>query len=196
MTQLKLAIATSSEHKFAELAVLLKSDHWQISQLNLELTEIQELDLLAITQHKLQEAIAACPKNIDLVLVDDTALCLDVLGGLPGPFIKWFLKSMGPTKLAALTKENSLAQAISVLGLAERSSSKTLLFKGEICGQILNGVEAGVFGWDSIFKPLQGANSFAEMSFEQKNRFSHRALAAKNLMRYVNSHRENLFSEG
>ena len=31
------------------------------------------------------------------VLVEDTSLCFNALGGMPGPYIKWFLKSCGPS---------------------------------------------------------------------------------------------------
>ena len=30
------------------------------------------------------------------VLIEDTSLCFNALGGLPGPYIKWFLKNLGP----------------------------------------------------------------------------------------------------
>jgi inosine triphosphate pyrophosphatase len=30
------------------------------------------------------------------VLVEDTCLCFNALGGMPGPYIKWFLKAVGP----------------------------------------------------------------------------------------------------
>ena len=30
------------------------------------------------------------------VLIEDTCLCFNALGGLPGPYIKWFLKKLGP----------------------------------------------------------------------------------------------------
>ncbi|VDQ12403.1 unnamed protein product [Trichobilharzia regenti] len=30
------------------------------------------------------------------VLVEDTALCFNAMNGMPGPFVKWFLKSTGP----------------------------------------------------------------------------------------------------
>jgi inosine triphosphate pyrophosphatase len=29
-------------------------------------------------------------------LVEDTSLCFNALGGLPGPYIKWFLSKIGP----------------------------------------------------------------------------------------------------
>ena len=30
------------------------------------------------------------------VLVDDTSLCINAMGGLPGPYVKWFEKKIGP----------------------------------------------------------------------------------------------------
>lgn len=33
------------------------------------------------------------------VLVEDTSLCFDALGGLPGPYIKWFLEKLKPEGL-------------------------------------------------------------------------------------------------
>lgn len=33
------------------------------------------------------------------VLVEDTSLCFSALGDLPGPYIKWFLKNIGPEGL-------------------------------------------------------------------------------------------------
>jgi inosine triphosphate pyrophosphatase len=30
------------------------------------------------------------------VLVEDTSLCFNAYKGLPGPYIKWFLKNVGP----------------------------------------------------------------------------------------------------
>ena len=30
------------------------------------------------------------------VIIEDTCLCFKAMGGLPGPYIKWFLKKLGP----------------------------------------------------------------------------------------------------
>lgn len=30
------------------------------------------------------------------VLIEDTCLCFNALGGMPGPYIKWFLEKIGP----------------------------------------------------------------------------------------------------
>ena len=34
------------------------------------------------------------------VVVEDTSLCFNALGGMPGPYIKWFLKEVGPAGMS------------------------------------------------------------------------------------------------
>lgn len=37
-------------------------------------------------------------KHVDgAVMIEDTCLCFNALGGMPGPYIKWFLKAVGPS---------------------------------------------------------------------------------------------------
>ena len=35
-------------------------------------------------------------------MVEDTSLCYNAYGGLPGPYIKWFLKKLGHEGLVAM----------------------------------------------------------------------------------------------
>ena len=39
------------------------------------------------------------------VIVEDTSLCFNALGGLPGVYIKWFLKNLGPDGLPRLISD-------------------------------------------------------------------------------------------
>jgi inosine triphosphate pyrophosphatase len=36
------------------------------------------------------------------VIVEDTCLCFNALGGLPGPYVKWFLQTLKPEGLPKL----------------------------------------------------------------------------------------------
>lgn len=36
------------------------------------------------------------------VIVEDTSLCFNAMGGLPGPYIKWFLQKLGHDGLNAM----------------------------------------------------------------------------------------------
>ena len=49
-------------------------------------------------------------------MVEDTSLCFNAYGGLPGPYIKWFLKNLGHeglnTMLAGFQDKSAYAQCI------------------------------------------------------------------------------------
>lgn len=49
-------------------------------------------------------------------MVEDTSLCFNAYGGLPGPYIKWFLKNLGHeglyTMLAGFEDKSAYAQCI------------------------------------------------------------------------------------
>ena len=69
----------------------------QVKNIRLELDEIQSLDPIKIIEHKLNSAKNKLNNegiNFDYIIVEDTSLFIDSLNGLPGPFIKFFLKSI------------------------------------------------------------------------------------------------------
>ena len=49
-------------------------------------------------------------------MVEDTSLCFNAYGGLPGPYIKWFLKNLGHdglnSMLAGFDDKTAYAQCI------------------------------------------------------------------------------------
>jgi Ham1 family len=66
-----------------------------LTLLDVDLPELQEVDTLAIAKNK---ALLAAQLANGPCLVEDTSLCFTALGGMPGPYIKWFqetLKSEG-----------------------------------------------------------------------------------------------------
>ncbi|MCW3119774.1 MAG: rdgB, partial [Chitinophagaceae bacterium] len=64
---------------------------------------------------------------------------------------------------------------------------KETLFEGIAEGQIIN-AKAGSFGfgYDPIFIPDGSAKTFAEMSLEEKNQYSHRKKATEKLATFLN----------
>jgi len=65
-------------------------------------------------------------------LIEDTSLCYNALGGLPGPYIKWFLDKTGlvglNNLLAAYEDKSAYAQTIFAMSL--NAHDKPLLFVG------------------------------------------------------------------
>ncbi len=49
------------------------------------------------------------------VIIEDTCLCFNAMGGLPGPYIKWFLKELGPDGLPKLLTAWEVSKVLSCI---------------------------------------------------------------------------------
>jgi inosine triphosphate pyrophosphatase len=167
----KIIFITGNTGKLKEARALIPS---LISQ-DIDLPEIQEIDALKVIEAKLKEA-SSCQKGE--YIVEDTSLYFDCLNGLPGPLIKWFMKRMGDQKLYELTEKykNNKAIAKTFIGHID-TKGKCNYFEGSITGTIVNPRGDNGFGWDKIFQPDNSNKTFAEMSTEEKNKFSMRKIA-------------------
>ena len=90
------------------------------------------------------------------VLVEDTSLCFNALGGMPGPYVKWFLDEMGSAGLYKLLDghEDKTAVAVCNVGFACGPGADPIVFCGQTHGTIVAPREGEkVFGWDNIFRP-------------------------------------------
>nr|XP_021544640.1 inosine triphosphate pyrophosphatase isoform X2 [Neomonachus schauinslandi] len=73
------------------------------------------------------------------VLVEDTCLCFNALGGLPGPYIKWFLDKLKPEGLYQLLAgfEDKSAYALCTFALSTGDPSEPVrLFRGRTLKQM------------------------------------------------------------
>lgn len=86
-------------------------------------------------------------------LVEDTSLCFNALNGLPGPYIKWFIESLGNDGLARLLDgfEDKSAFAQCVVSLTFGPGQVVHTFIGIAEGSIVKPVGPRGFGWDSVF---------------------------------------------
>ena len=92
-----LYFITGNKNKFEEAKAMIPS----LQQLDMDLVEIQSTDAHEIIRAKLNEALKYHEGEL---IVEDTSLYLSCLNGLPGPLIKWFLKSIGNEGIYNLTK--------------------------------------------------------------------------------------------
>ncbi len=178
---MKLYFITGNKNKFQEVKAFVP----KVEQLDLELTEIQEIDAQKIISAKLDEAFK---HNKGQFIVEDTSLYLDCLNGLPGPLIKWFLKTVGNDGLAEIATKlrNNRATAISLVGYAGNKRD-IHFFEGKVAGTIVKPRGTNGFGWDMIFQPKGSIKTFAEMTTEEKNgvKMNMRKLAIKQLKSYL-----------
>ncbi|PHH75929.1 hypothetical protein CDD83_4343 [Cordyceps sp. RAO-2017] len=88
------------------------------------------------------------------VLVEDTALCFNALGGLPGPYVKWFLSAIGHQGLNDLLAAyaDKSAEAVCTFGYSAGPGQKPTLFQGRCPGKIVLPRGPSHFGWDPVFE--------------------------------------------
>jgi len=174
-----LTFITGNDNKFNEVKAIIP----EIEQLDIDLPEIQSLDPQEIVEFKLKAALENLPGNF---IVEDTSLYLEGLHGLPGPFIRWFMKAMGREGLAkmAIASGNDNAEARTIIGYADDNGG-THYFEGRITGRIVMPMGETSFGWDPIFLPDGHESTFAEMGTEEKNEISMRRQAAQKLADFL-----------
>ena len=174
-----LYFITGNKNKFQEVKAILGN----IEQLDVDLPEIQDIDAKNIIRAKLLEALNHKEGEF---IVEDTSLYLDCLKGLPGPLIKWFLKTIGNEGLVNLTEKlgNNKAEAKTIIGYA-KSRDEIEFFEGSIFGKIVAETGTSDFGWDPIFQPEGFDKTFAEITQEEKNQLSMRKLAIEKFRAYL-----------
>ena len=121
-----------------------------VEHVKVNLDEIQSLDLKEIVEHKVRQAYAKIQKP---VIVEDVSLEFEALGGLPGPFIKFFLERMSFEAICALVDgKTRKATARCVFGYFDGQDLE--LFEGSLDGEIPETPSGdNGFGWDKIFIP-------------------------------------------
>lgn len=178
----KIVLVTSNKAKARDIQKILG---FPINVADIELEEIQETDLGKIAIHKINEAFE---KIGSPVIIDDVGLYINAWNGFPGPLIKWILKA-GEGNASMLLKmmegeENRKAQVRLVA--AYHDGKKAHIFFGEDKGEIAEEIRGeNGFGWDPVFIPEGSTKTFAEMSFEEKNKDSHRRQALEKLKKFL-----------
>jgi len=151
----------------------------------LDLPELQgEPEFVASEKCKLAAARLGCA-----VMTEDTSLCFNALGGLPGVYIKWFLEKLGHAGLNRILAgwDDKTAYAQCIFAYSSGPGAEPRLFVGRTHGRIVPARGPADFGWDPVFQPDEagGASTYAEMDKSVKNSISHRSRALAQLLRFL-----------
>lgn len=120
------------------------------------------------------------------ILVEDTSLCFNAYGGLPGAYIKYFLTNIKPDglfKMASVFDDHS-GYAQSIFGLQKNKKDGPHLFVGKTEGEIVKPRGEENFGWDPCFLPNGYEKTYAEMSKDEKNKVSHRGKSVQEMINF------------
>jgi len=181
---------TENKDKFEEVRSILGAavptsvSSTPLEQVEIDLPEIQSLDAHEVIKHKI---LAAEKHDQGEYIVEDTSLYLACLNDqLPGPFIKWFEKSIGIDGIVALAQKmgNDKARAVTLIGYIN-SAGEVNFFEGELSGKIVPARGNKDFGWGPIFEPEGQTKTFGEMERSEKHALSMRGIAAKRLSEFL-----------
>ena len=188
---MELIFATHNQNKVKEISAILPS-----------IIELKSLDDLNFT-NQIPETSKTLKGNALIkartifnkfqrdCFADDTGLEVEVLNGAPGAKSARFAgnKKRDEDNIFKLLKElkyqdNTKAQFRTVIALIYKHEE--FIFEGIIKGKIIDEIKGeNGFGYDSIFQPEHHLLSFAEISTEEKNKISHRAIAFKKLIDFL-----------
>ena len=140
-----------------------------ISNMKIDLPEIQSLDLQEIVAEKLKNAYSIIKKPC---IVEDVSLEFRELKRLPGTFIKFFEGELGLEKLCRiLDGKDRSATARCIIGYTD--GTRTEFFRGEQTGTIADRPRGeNGFGWDKIFISDQFSDrTNGELEQEEHNKY-------------------------
>src|SRR3990167_4620517 len=175
-----LVVVTSNVGKMEEINDILGTDH-EVSAI--EVPEIQSLDLDEVITAKAKAAYQKIKKPI---LVTDVSLEIQGLGGLPGPFVKFFLKTLGAEKTVQIVKGSRRTKVTDAVAIYDGKNLK--IFKGSVWGKVVPKAKGkNGFGFDFVFVPDGYTLTYAQMPSSLKNKISHRAKALLKVKKYLTS---------
>jgi non-canonical purine NTP pyrophosphatase (RdgB/HAM1 family) len=172
-----ITFVTGNPGKLKEIKRLFP-DSVKLESADVDLDEIQSMDLTAIAEDKARRAYEHVGSP---VIVEDVSAGLDKLGGLPGPFVKYFEIGMGLDALHQLANEESAA-AFAICTICYYDGVTFTTVQGETRGSVVAPRGTNGFGFDAVFLPEGSAKTYGEMSPDEKGAVSHRGKALKALI--------------
>ena len=191
MKPLTFVLASKNKKKLAEMQTILgEQGILVLSQAQAGVDVDPEETGLTFEENAVIKAKAVAEASGLPAIADDSGLMVDALDGAPGVFsaryggshelsdeYRWrlLLKNMEGM-------EQRAAKYVSVIA-AVFPDGRILTARGECHGEIAEGPRGeGGFGYDPIFR-LPDGRHMAEISIEEKNRISHRAVALAEMQR-------------
>ncbi|MCZ9887362.1 RdgB/HAM1 family non-canonical purine NTP pyrophosphatase [Brachyspira hyodysenteriae] len=180
----KLVIATANKHKLKEIESLFKGTVIkEILSMPSDIGEIIE-DGSTFIENSLIKAKTVYNHTKLPSLADDSGLCVNALGGKPGIYSARYggenlgYKEKMQMLLDELKDKKDRTAYFITSAVCLLDDNYYIAVEGRVNGKIIENPRGfDGFGYDPIFQP-EGYNvTYAEMSLEEKNSMSHRALA-------------------
>jgi XTP/dITP diphosphohydrolase len=193
LESMKLIFATNNEHKVEEIRSVTGNKFEIITLkeagITIDIPEPHD-SLEANASEKSRTIYQMTGTNC---FSEDTGLEVEALNGEPGVKSaryagedKAFEKNIDKLLIKLENQENRKARFRTVISLI--ISGEETQFEGIAEGQIISFRKGGKgFGYDPVFIPEGSDKTFAEMSLEEKNKYSHRNKATMKLIAFLKS---------
>ncbi len=173
-----MKFVTTNDGKFKEVSEMFAAREIELERLNQSCPEIQADALREVVEHGLN----TIPAKEGDVLIDDSGLFIDK----PGVYSSFVFKAIGCQGILKLMLGWKAREARFETCFGLRIGGETHVFFGKCEGYITTEMRGkGGFGYDPIFVPKGQRRTFAQMSVEEKNGFSHRGKAARSVIRFL-----------
>ncbi len=191
-----ILFATGNEHKVSEAASILAPMGHEVEPLLIqgntpEFIEPQAEGIEEVALSKIEQARELVKGTIlenSVILVEDSGLFIDVLGGFPGPYSSYVESTIGLTGILQLMSGESEREAefraVAAIYIDGKIVTETGSCRGEISEQLSGDMG---FGYDPIFIPDDGdGRTCGEMDTIEKSLISHRGRALKAVSELLN----------
>jgi XTP/dITP diphosphohydrolase len=188
---MELIFATNNRHKIEEIQAAIgnKITIRTLSDAGIDIDIPEPHDTLEANAHEKSTTIHRLTS--ENCFSEDTGLEVEVLNGEPGVKSaryagdeKNFDKNIEKLLKKLAASHNRNARFRTVISLIWKENE--YLFEGICNGSIIQAQRGDQgFGYDPVFVPHGAEKTFAEMSMDEKNRYSHRKKAADKLVSFL-----------
>jgi XTP/dITP diphosphohydrolase len=192
----RLIIATRNAHKTAEIRAVA-GRHFEVLDVTTfsECPEIPETGVTFLENARLKaEGISRVLEG--WVLSDDSGLEVDALGGAPGVWSSSYGGEEGNHEknnarlLAEMEGKPDRRARFRCTMVLARDGRMVADFSGTVEGRIIDAPRgAAGFGYDPLFIPEGGEETFAELGEDVKNTLSHRSRALAKVLAFLENTR-------
>ncbi len=197
-----LVFATHNKHKAREIQAILSNEYRILSLDDVAFREPVPENENSLEGNASQKAWYVHQRLRKDCFADDTGLEVDCLDGAPGVYSARYADLTDERKADESASEANIRKLLARMQgeTNRRARFRTVIalilkgkeynFEGMVEGVILarrRGSDG--FGYDPVFLPSGYTQTFAEMSLEEKNIISHRALAVSELVTFLKKYR-------
>lgn len=187
----RIIVATNNEHKKSEFKNILAPYGVEVLALkDVNIVSNPEENGNTFHENAFIKANAVKDFTDEVIISDDSGLCVHALNGFPGTHSARFMKDhpykdkwkyINDELISYEDRSAHFECDLCVLNLED----EPLYFEGKVEGTIVEPKGESGFGYDPIFYCDEKQKTFGEMEASEKNAISHRARALEKFLNYL-----------